>query len=201
MRRGRETRAEHAHQAATGGRAHAPMPAPGKETIVDLATLDLTQIVADRETIRRYNAQRFEMEQLTAIVLEDLERKVCVGYLDLPVDAFWARGHMPGMPLMPGVLMCEAAAQLCSYFSGKHDLLGTPLLGFGGLDEVRFRDPVFPGQRLVIACEIEKVRRGGMLVCHFQAFVNANLVCEGRIRGVPLPTERLADAARAASAV
>lgn len=170
----------------------------GKDSIVDLKTLDLTHIVADQQAIRRYNSQRFEMEQLTAIVYEDVPRRVCVGYHDIAADVFWARGHMPGLPLMPGVLLCEAGAQLCSFFSGKHDLLGTPLLGFGGLDEVRFRDPVFPGSRLVIACEIEKVRRGAMLICRFQAFIAENLVCEGRIRGVPLSRERLAAAARPA---
>ena len=55
------------------------------------------------------------MEQLTAIVFDDVERGICVGYKDISPDEFWVRGHMPGMPLMPGVIMCEAAAQLCSY--------------------------------------------------------------------------------------
>ena len=75
------------------------------------------------------------MEQLTAIVFDDNERGIIVGYKDLAEDEFWTRGHMPGMPLMPGIVMCEAAAQLCTYHVQKHDLLGAEMLGFGGLDQ------------------------------------------------------------------
>ena len=75
---------------------------------------------------------------------------------------------MPGMPLMPGVVMLEAAAQLCSYYAQRADLLGTRMIGFGGLEDVRFRDPVFPGDRLVLICQLVKARRGRMLVSRFQ---------------------------------
>jgi 3-hydroxyacyl-[acyl-carrier-protein] dehydratase len=165
-----------------------------KELLLDFAEYDVNHVVADIEEIRRWNPQRFEMEQLSAIVFDDLPRKLCVGYKDLTDDSFWIRGHMPGLPLMPGVLMCEAAAQLCSYFCGKHDLHGAKMLGFGGLDEIRFRDPVMPGDRLVIVSLVEKLRRGAMVISRFQSFVNQNLVCEGVIRGVPLPEGRLAEA-------
>ena len=170
------------------------MPA---QLLIDFSEYDLNRVVADLSEIRRYNMQRFEMEQLTAIVFDDLDRKLCVGYHDLAPDAFWVRGHMPGLPLMPGILLCESAAQLCSYFACKHDLLGSPLLGFGGLDEVRFRDPVFPGQRLVVVSKLEKVRRNAMILSRFQIFVEQNLVCEGVIRGVPLPVDRLGSESKA----
>ncbi|HEX4148519.1 MAG TPA: 3-hydroxyacyl-ACP dehydratase FabZ family protein [Pirellulales bacterium] len=163
----------------------------GKDLILDFAQYDLDHVLADIEEIRRYNLQRYEMEQLTAIVYEDPERQVCVGYKDHGPDEFWARGHMPGMPLLPGVLMCEAAAQMCSYYTIKFDLLHTNMVGFGGMDEVRFRDPVRPGDRLVIVSQILKLRRGAMVVSRFQGFVRHSLVCEGQIKGVPLPAERL----------
>ena len=85
-----------------------------KPLILDLSEYDLNHVVADIEEIRRYNPQRYEMEQLTAICYEDREQTVCVGYKDLTEDEFWVRGHMPGMPLMPGVIMCEAAAQVAA---------------------------------------------------------------------------------------
>lgn len=162
-----------------------------KDPIIDPQQIDLSRVVADLEAIRRYNPQRHEAEQLTAIVYDDPERGVCAGYKDVTADEFWCRGHMPGMPLMPGVLMCEAAAQLCSYFVQKHDLMGAEVMGFGGLDEVRFRGVVRPGDRLVIAAEKLNLRRGAMVRCRFQAFVNGNLVCEGKIQGIPLPVEML----------
>jgi 3-hydroxyacyl-[acyl-carrier-protein] dehydratase len=93
---------------------------------------------------------------------------------------------------MPGVVMCECAAQLCSYMSQKYDLLGAEMLGFGGMDAVRFRDPVFPGDRLVMVAQLVRVRRGAIVVSRFQGFVRDCLVCEGQIKGVPLPLDRLA---------
>ncbi len=164
-------------------------PLAAKDLIVEFADYDLDRVIATQADIGRYNPQRFEMEQLDAVVFEDTVDHRCVGYKDITPNEFWVRGHMPGYPLMPGVMMCEAAAQLISYFSQKHDLLGTPVMGFGGLDEVRFRDPVLPGDRLVLAIRIEKIRRGAMVVCRFQGFVRETLVVEGGIKGVPLAME------------
>ena len=164
----------------------------GKDLILDFSEYDLDHVVADSEEIRRYNPQRYEMEQLTAVVYEDAESIVAVGYNDLADDAFWVRGHMPGMPLMPGVLICESAAQLSSYMVVKYDLLGSRLIGFGGLSEVRFRGIVRPGDRLVIATQMTKVRRGAIIVSKFQSFVEQHLVCEGIVKGVPLPEDALA---------
>ena len=87
-------------------------PAP----LVDPAAIDTSRVLVDREGIGRCNPQRFEMEQLTAIVHLDLENKLVIGYKDVKPDEFWVRGHMPDYPLMPGVLICEAAAQLSSFF-------------------------------------------------------------------------------------
>ena len=143
---------------------------PRKALIVDSSEYDLDHVIAGVEEIRRYNRQRFEMEQLTAIVYEDPERFVCVGYKDLRLDEFWVRGHMPGTPIMPGVIMCEAAAQLASYFAQKHKLLDTPVVGFGGLKEVRFRGVVRPGDRFVIVVRALKVR-SVMFTCEFQCLV------------------------------
>ncbi len=163
----------------------------GKELLFDLSAIDLNHVLADIETIRKYNPQRFEMEQLTAIVHEDPVNHRCVGYKDLTPDDFWVRGHMPGMPLMPGVIMLEAIAQMCSYFVQKYDLLGAAMVGFGGLEEVRFRDPVIPGDRLYLLCELEKVRRGRMIVSKFQGVVNGSVSVEGVLKGVPIPVEAL----------
>ncbi len=162
-----------------------------RELILDPATLDYQNVIADAAEIRKYNPQRFEMEQLTAIIYEDVARHVCVGYKDVSSDEFWVRGHMPNMPLMPGVMMLEAAAQMCSYFSQKYDLLGADMVGFGGLEDVRFRDPVIPGDRLVLMCEMTKLRRGRIVVTKFQGFVRNSLAVEGVLKGIPIPIELL----------
>ena len=165
---------------------------PSKELLLDLSKIDFNHIVADIEEIRRYNPQRYEMEQLTAIVYDDPVRRICAAYKDVTDKEFWVRGHMPGMPLMPGVVICEAAAQMCSYFTQKHDLLGgAKIVGLGGMEAVRFRDPVRPGDRLVVVCKQLKVRIGAIIVCKFQALVRESIVAEGQIKGIPLPVDSL----------
>jgi 3-hydroxyacyl-[acyl-carrier-protein] dehydratase len=163
---------------------------PAKDLIIDFSAYDLDHVVADIEQIRRINPQRFEMEQLTAIVYDDVKSGICVGYKDVSPNEFWARGHMPGMPLMPGVVMCEAAAQMCSYHAQRHNLLDTPMIGFGGL-EARFRGTVVPGDRLVVIAQRLQLRVRAMIRCRFQCFVREQLVCEGEIRGVPIPVGAL----------
>ena len=158
----------------------------GKDLILDFSEYDPDHILADREEIRRFNRQRFEMEQLTAVSYADSERRICAGYKDVTHDDFWVRGHMPSYPLMPGVIMCEAAAQLSSYFAQREDLLGCEVIGFGGMDEVRFRGTVVPGDRLVVVVQSLKIRRGMMIWCRFQGFVRQAMVVEGKILGVCL---------------
>jgi 3-hydroxyacyl-[acyl-carrier-protein] dehydratase len=164
---------------------------PAKDFILDFSAYDVDRIVADIAEIRRYNPQRHEMEQLTAIVHDDPETGICAGYKEITENEFWVRGHMPGMPLMPGVVMCEAAAQVCSYHAQRHNLLGTEMVGFGGLDGVRFRGTVVPGDRLVVVAQKLQLRPGAMIRCRFQCFVREQLVCEGEIRGIPIPTAAL----------
>ena len=160
-----------------------------RDLIIELSEVDLDNVVSSIEQIRKYNPQRYEMEQLTAIVLEDTDRQICVGYKDISREEFWIRGHMPGMPLMPGVIMCEAAAQISSYYVQKYDLLQAKMVGFGGLEDVRFREIVVPGDRLVIAIELLKARPRRMIKCRFQGFVRNEIVVDGIIKGVPIPVE------------
>jgi 3-hydroxyacyl-[acyl-carrier-protein] dehydratase len=160
-----------------------------RELILDFSVYDLNCVVADIEEIRRYNPQRHEMEQLTAICYENPAENVCVGYKDLSTAEFWVRGHMPDMPLMPGVIMCEAAAQLASYYSHRYKLM-EGVIGFGGLQDVRFRGVVRPGDRFVIVSRLLKLRRS-IMTCEFQCFVQQNLVCEGVLKGVAIPLEQI----------
>jgi 3-hydroxyacyl-[acyl-carrier-protein] dehydratase len=163
---------------------------PKKNLIIEASEYDLNNVIADIEGIRECNCQRFEMEQLTAIVFEDPERHICVGYKDLAPDEFWVRGHMPGMPIMPGVIMCEAAAQLASYYTQHQKLLAAEMMGFGGLEDVRFRGVVHPGDRFVVVGQLLKIR-SSLLVSRFQCMVDNNIVCEGTIKGIPLPVEAI----------
>jgi 3-hydroxyacyl-[acyl-carrier-protein] dehydratase len=153
--------------------------------LVDPTSIDTSRVLVDQEGIRRANPQRFEMEQLTAIVLLDPAKHLIIGYKDVGQNEFWVRGHMPEYPLMPGVLMCEAAAQLCSYYCNAIKLHESGFIGFGGMEDVRFRGPVRPGDRLVLVSQAQRVHRR-QTQFETQGFVDNNMVYHGRIIGVPL---------------
>ena len=158
-----------------------------KDFIVDLSQIDLDVTIADIDEIAKLNPQRFEMAQLTAVIYENLEDHTCVGYKDITDKEFWVRGHMPQFALMPGVIMLEAIAQCCSFFCQRNDLLGADMIGFGGLEEVRFRDPVTPGDRLYLICKMVRVRRGRLIICRFQGVVGESICVEGLLKGIPIP--------------
>lgn len=164
---------------------------PAKDFLVDPSRYDVNKVLYDLEQIRACNRQRYEFEQLSAVVFASTEDFTCVGYKDFAPDEFWIRGHMPGFPLLPGVMMCEAAAQLASFFATKYDLLGPGIVGLGGLEEVRFRGMVRPGDRLIVSVKQVKCRRGRMITCQFQGLVGEGIVCDGIIKGVPLQLESI----------
>jgi|MGYP005654441063 3-hydroxyacyl-[acyl-carrier-protein] dehydratase len=142
------------------------------------------------EEIRSVNPQRFEMEQLTGVVHVDEEGQRLIGFKDITEDEFWIRGHMPGFPLMPGVIMCECAAQLGGFYARKFDLLKGDFLGFGGMENVKFRAPVRIGNRLVLMARVASIRAGGRRIeFEFQGYVDGQLVFSGTTIGVPIQKE------------
>jgi len=152
--------------------------------LIDLDAIDASTVAAGPEQIRTHNPQRFEMEQLNGVFHIDTEEGVIVGYKDVRDDEFWVRGHIPARPLLPGVLMCEAAAQLCSFY--YNDVIeNEKFLGFGGLQDVKFRRAVEPGCRLII---VAKAREMGPRRATFecQAFVQGKMVFEGTVVGMPM---------------
>jgi 3-hydroxyacyl-[acyl-carrier-protein] dehydratase len=151
----------------------------------DPARLDLNHVLADQEAIRKVNPQRFEMEQLTAIVYLDVVNHVIAGYKDVRADEFWVRGHMPDYPLMPGVMMCEAAAQLCTYHTVTQRLMQGDFIAFGGLENVRFRSTVRPGDRLVLVGKGIKLHRR-QTIFNVQGFVGSTMAFHADVIGVPL---------------
>ena len=159
------------------------MPPP---PLYEMDQIDFSKPVYDIEAIRRVNPQRNQMEQLTAIVYVDEQNHVIVGYKDVTDEEFWVTGHMPGYPLMPGVIMCECGAQLAGFYAHKYKLLESDFIGFGGMDSVRFRAPVFPNSRLILMARCIKLRPGIRAVNLVQGFVNETMVFSGEIIGVPI---------------
>jgi 3-hydroxyacyl-[acyl-carrier-protein] dehydratase len=152
---------------------------------MDPASFDLSKVIADIDAIRAFNPQRFEMEHLTAIVHIDSAQRLIVGYKDVRPDEFWVRGHMPDYPILPGVLMCEAAAQLCSYYTMAQGIPQGDFIGFGGMENVRFRGPVRPGDRFVLIGKATRLHRR-QTIFNVQGFVGSIMVFHADIIGVPM---------------
>jgi 3-hydroxyacyl-[acyl-carrier-protein] dehydratase len=154
--------------------------------VLDLAAIDFSNPIAGIDEIRALNPQRHEFEMLSAVVHLDPAHHIIVGYKDLTEREFWVRGHMPGFPLMPGVLMCEAAAQLSGFYYASQKI-GEPgvLLGLGGLDETRFVRQVRPGERLVMVGTGVKIHRR-MTKMRVVGTVAGEKTFETLVTGVPI---------------
>lgn len=102
------------------------------------------------------------------------------GYLDVHEDMFWVPGHFPDYPVMPGVLIVEACAQV-----GAVALLSLPanagrIALFAGIDKVRFKRQVRPGDTLRLECAITKLR-GPIGFGSAKAWVGDELACSGEL--------------------
>ncbi|MCA9053047.1 MAG: beta-hydroxyacyl-ACP dehydratase [Planctomycetaceae bacterium] len=139
------------------------------------------------DQVRQVNPQRHEMEQLSGVVYVDRDNLEMIGFKDVTDDEFWIKGHMPGYPLMPGVLICESVAQCAGFFARKFDILQAgDYIGFGGMDNVRFRAPVYPPCRLIVGLTGAKVKPRVRAEFQFQALVDGVMVANGSIIGVPI---------------
>ncbi len=152
------------------------------KAILDLSQIDLDKVVASRDEIYAWNPHRYEFQLLDAVVLLDYEQGLIVGYRDVKADEFWVRGHIPGRPIFPGVLMIETAAQLVSYYAMTRTQR-RDFIGFAGVSDVRFRGQVVPGDRLVMAGKMLDLR-SRRCVGATQGFVRGEMVFEGVITGM-----------------
>lgn len=150
--------------------------------LFDMSELDLSKVEYNRQAIAEVNPQSYEMSQLDGIIWHDLPQMLCLGYKDVTDHEFWIRGHIPGRPIMPGVIMVEAAAQLCSFFMKRiYGLEG--FIGFAGIDETKFRETVVPGDRLYLLSYVHKVR-SRQFAAKVQGIVNDKMAFDTVISGM-----------------
>ncbi len=152
------------------------------EPILDVSKIDQSKVAVTREQIYRVNPHRYEFQQLDGIFFVDSDRNIMAGFRDIRDDEFWVRGHIPGRPIFPGVLMIECAAQMVSYYVlTRGDFDG--FVGFGGVDNVKFRGQVVPGDRIVLLGRMLEMRRRRCIGA-VQGFVDGQMVFEGTITGM-----------------
>jgi 3-hydroxyacyl-[acyl-carrier-protein] dehydratase len=91
-------------------------------------------------------------------------------------DEFFTRGHFPGNPLVPGVILCEIMAQSCAILV-KDEIPGHLTL-YAGIDRVRFKNAVKPGDLCEVSATLVE-RRGQLFFCSAKLTVNGKLCCKG----------------------
>jgi 3-hydroxyacyl-[acyl-carrier-protein] dehydratase len=157
------------------------MPPP---ILLSPSSVDLDVAAMPRDEILKLLPHRYEFQLIDGVARVDFERKLIVGFHDVRSDGFWARGHIPGRPLFPGVLMIEVAAQLSSLLYNSF-IKTNVFLGFAGVDGVKFRGTVSPPSRLVVVASAIEVRPRRMIsAC--QGFVGETMVFEAQITGMPI---------------
>lgn len=112
-------------------------------------------------------------------ILEQEENKI-IGVKNVTINEPFFQGHFPGHPVMPGVLIIEAMAQVGGVlmFSKEENKGKIPL--FAGIDKARFKKPVHPGDQLKIKVEIIKMIKG-IGKAKAESYVDGNLVASAEL--------------------
>ena len=138
-----------------------------------------TQEIIDVNKIREIIPHRYPFLLLDRIL--HLEPGIkAIGYKNVSTNEPFFQGHFPGNPIMPGVLIVEALAQLgCVAMLVKEEYKG--MIGlFAGIDGVRFKRPVCPGDRLDLMVELIKLK-GPIGKFKGEAKVDGQLACEAEV--------------------
>ncbi len=155
------------------------MPPP---LLFDPPTVDPDHTVFGRDEIYRRLPQRHEFELLDGVSFLDRDKLQLIAFANIEESAWWAKGHIPGRPLLPGVLMLEMAAHAASILA--IEVTGyKAFLAFGGVDKCKFREAVPPPARLDILC-LSGELRSRRFVSETQGLVDGKLVFSARVTGL-----------------
>lgn len=158
-------------------------PAP----LVDLGSIDLAAVAMDQRKIGTFIPHRGHMLQLDRVIWHRDDYTAAVALKRVRDDEFWCEGHIPGRPILPGVLMVEAGAQVASimYFARMDH---RNFAGFTRIEDTVFRGIVVPGDDMyIIAREVKFHPK--RFISDIQGIVRGKVVFESRITGMILERE------------
>ena len=149
-----------------------------------------TGVIHTTAEIERLIPHRWPILLVDRIVEYDPDARRIVGIKGVTANEWFFQGHFPGLPVMPGVLQVEALAQTMAVYVAKQPGFGDRIGLFAGIDEVRFKRVVSPGDTLRLEVTMEKLgsrfgRGRGV------ATVDGEVACEGLLSFVIPPAGTL----------
>lgn len=153
--------------------AASPIQAPSSRPVPE-------RVVLASEQIQGLLPHRYPFALVDRVVAHEPGR-MAVAIKNVTLNEPQFQGHFPGRPLMPGVLIVEAMAQVGGLIVTQMPDLPKGLFVFAGIDGVRFRRPVVPGDQLRITCELLSLKRKRFGKVKAVATVDGELVCSGEL--------------------
>jgi 3-hydroxyacyl-[acyl-carrier-protein] dehydratase len=150
------------------------------ETAIAPNTPTPTPVVLTLEEIQKLLPHRYPFA-LVDRILEYVPGKRAVGLKNVTFNEPHFQGHFPGRPMMPGVMIVEAMAQVGGVVLTQLPDLEGGLFVFAGIDKVRFRRPVVPGDQLVMTTELISIKRRRFGKMQARAVVDGQRVAEGEL--------------------
>jgi len=123
---------------------------------------------------------RYPFALVDRVIEHELGKKA-VAIKNVTLNEPQFQGHFPERPLMPGVLIVEAMAQVGGLIVSQMPDIPEGLFVFAGIDAVRFRRPVVPGDQLKITCELISIKRQRFGKIRGEAKVDGQLACSGEL--------------------
>ncbi|MEB3829716.1 3-hydroxyacyl-ACP dehydratase FabZ [Phormidium sp. CCY1219] len=114
-------------------------------------------------------------------IIEYVPGERAVGLKNVTFNEPHFQGHFPGRPILPGVLIVEAMAQVGGVVLTQLPDMEGSLFLFAGIDKVRFRRQVIPGDQLVMTTELQRVSQRRLAKMHARAEVDGQLVTQGEL--------------------
>lgn len=140
-----------------------------------------TKTVLNVEDIHKLLPHRYPFALVDRII-DYVPGQKATGIKNVTFNEQFFQGHFPTRPIMPGVLIVEAMAQVGGVvLTQLPDYQPGTLFLFAGIDGVRFRRPVIPGDQLIITTELLTIKRRRFAKMKAKAEVEGQLTCEGEL--------------------